>query len=163
MLGIEHEGFANNPAWYTEAQYQASALLTRYLCDKYGIPKDRNHIIAHGEHLNPAWRSWMAANWPEIDTTCNTHYDPGPNWDWTHYLALVAGRPAIRVATGAGGVLTLQWAAVAGQRYRVQIKSQLNAPVWQELAVVTAASDTASFEVSPGSEAGQRFYRLAVD
>jgi hypothetical protein len=45
----------------------------------------------------------------------------------------------------------------------VQFKSQLNAPVWQELAVVTAASEMASFEISPGSEAGQRFYRLAVD
>ena len=91
MLGIEHEGLENDPAWYTEAQYQASALLTRYLCDKYGIPKDRNHIIAHGEHLNAAWRTWMAANWPEIDATCNNHYDPGPNWDWPHYMALVLG------------------------------------------------------------------------
>jgi N-acetyl-anhydromuramyl-L-alanine amidase AmpD len=65
MLGIEHEGFANNPAWYTEAQYQASA--------------------------------------------------------------------------------------------------QLTSPVWQELVVVTATSDMASFEVYPGSEAGQRFYRLLLD
>lgn len=91
MLGIEHEGFANNPAWYTEEQYQASADLTRYLCDKYSIPKDRNHIIAHGEHLNATWRSWMAANWPQIDTSCNTHYDPGQHWDWPHYMALVIG------------------------------------------------------------------------
>jgi hypothetical protein len=163
MLGIEHEGFANNPAWYTEAQYQASAQLTRYLCDKYGIPKDRNHIIAHGEHFNPAWRSWMAVNWPEIDTTCNTHYDPGPNWDWPHYMALIAGRPAIRVAAHSGGEVTLWWAAVAGQRYRVQFKTQLNAPVWQELAVVTAASDTATFEDSPGGADVRRFYRLLVD
>ena len=91
MLGIEHEGFVSNPAWYTEAQYQASANLTRYLCDKYGIPKDRNHIIAHGQKLVPGWTTWMAANWPQIDALCNDHTDPGPNWDWTHYMALVIG------------------------------------------------------------------------
>jgi len=69
----------------------------------------------------------------------------------------------IRIAAIAGGGVTLWWAAVAGQRCRVQFKSQLNAPVWQELAVVTAALDTISFEVSPGNEVGQRFYRLVVD
>lgn len=91
MLGIEHEGFVSDPAWYTEAQYQASANLTRYLCDKYAIPKDRNHIIAHGQKLVPGWTAWMAANWPQIDAICNDHTDPGANWDWTHYMALIIG------------------------------------------------------------------------
>ncbi len=89
MFGIEHEGFADDPAWFTEAQYQASARLVRYLCDKYNIPKDRNHIIAHGEYHNQTWCDWMAANWPQIDLTCQTHWDPGPNWNWTHYMGLI--------------------------------------------------------------------------
>lgn len=98
-LGIEHEGFVNNPAWYTEEQYQASAGLTRYLCDKYGIPMDRNHIIAHGEWQSVTWRSWMSTNYPAIDAGCNTHTDPGANWAWEHYLQLVIGlaSPAITV------------------------------------------------------------------
>ena len=33
MFGTEHEGFVNDPAWYSEAMYQASAGLQRHLCD----------------------------------------------------------------------------------------------------------------------------------
>ena len=97
MFGTEHEGFANNPAWFTEAMYQASAGLHRHLCDTYGIPKDRNHIIAHGQKSDAAWVSWMATNYPSINATCNTHTDPGPFWDWTHFMALIhpPGAPII--------------------------------------------------------------------
>ena len=91
MFGTEHEGFATSPAWYSDAMYQASGALTRYLCDKYNIPKDRNHIIGHDEWQNPAWVSWMTDNWPQIDTTCNTHHDPGPYWDWTKFMSIVTG------------------------------------------------------------------------
>ncbi|MBI3005321.1 MAG: Ig-like domain-containing protein [Ignavibacteriales bacterium] len=70
-LGIEHEGFVSNPAWYTPEMYIASAALTKYMCEKYNIPKDRNHIIAHQE------------------PTCNTHTDPGQFWDWDFYMQLV--------------------------------------------------------------------------
>src|SRR5262249_51154516 len=79
------------------------------------------------------------------------------------FHVLVAGRPTIQVISGASGGVTLRWTAVAGQRYRVQFKNQLNAPLWQELAVLTAASVTASIDISPGTAAGQRFYRLVLD
>ncbi|MDB6123328.1 MAG: N-acetylmuramyl-L-alanine amidase, negative regulator of AmpC, AmpD [Pedosphaera sp.] len=95
MFGTEHEGFVSNPVWYSEAQYQASALLTRYLCDKYSIPKDRNHVIGHNQWQTVAWKTWMAANYPQIDTTCNNHTDPGQYWDWAHYMQLVIGVPII--------------------------------------------------------------------
>ena len=88
--GTEHEGFASNPAWYTEAMYQASALLTRHLADKFGYAKDRNHIVGHGEKSSSAWVTWANANLG-INATCNSHTDPGPNWDWSHYMALIAG------------------------------------------------------------------------
>ena len=91
MFGTEHEGFASNPAWYTEAMYQASAGLHRHLCDTYGIPKDRNHIIAHGEGQNATWVAWMAANYPSIDASCNNHTDPGPYWNWSHFMDLITG------------------------------------------------------------------------
>ena len=32
----------------------------------------------------------MAVNYPQIDTTCNNHTDPGPYWNWTYFMALVA-------------------------------------------------------------------------
>jgi serine protease len=71
--------------------YQASALLQRHLCDTWGIPKDRNHIVGHDEWKNATWTSWMAANLPSVDTTCNTHTDPGQFWDWSHFMALIGG------------------------------------------------------------------------
>jgi len=91
MFGTEHEGFVSTPAWYSEAMYQASAGLQRHLCNTYNIAKDRNHIIGHDEWQNPAWTSWMATNWPQINTTCNTHTDPGQYWNWTHFMALING------------------------------------------------------------------------
>jgi hypothetical protein len=84
----EHEGFVSNPAWYTEAQYQASAKLTRHLAIKFGFPKDRNHIVGHNEWQNSTWSTWAAANLG-IDPTCNDHTDPGQYWDWSHYMSLV--------------------------------------------------------------------------
>lgn len=95
MFGTEHEGFVSSPAWYTETMYQTSANLQRYLCDKYGIPKDRNHIIGHNEWQNAAWRTYMTNNYPAIDPTCNDHTDPGPYWNWSHFMTLLSGVPQI--------------------------------------------------------------------
>ncbi|MGW2084947.1 peptidoglycan-binding protein [Streptomyces sp. NPDC001880] len=72
-LGIEHEGFIDDPSWFTDPMYRSSAALTKYLCDRYGIPKDRAHIIGHSEAPG------------------NDHTDPGPYWDWTRYMQLVGG------------------------------------------------------------------------
>jgi N-acetyl-anhydromuramyl-L-alanine amidase AmpD/methionine-rich copper-binding protein CopC len=88
-LGIEHEGFANNPAWFTDAMYLSSSKLVKYMCDKYNIPKDRNHIVAHGEWQNAAWDQWLAATYPAIDPYKNTHTDPGPYWDWSFYMQMI--------------------------------------------------------------------------
>ncbi|OPA73076.1 N-acetylmuramoyl-L-alanine amidase [Paenibacillus selenitireducens] len=78
-IGIEHEGFAMEGAtWFSERLYRSSAALVRYLADKYDIPLDRAHIIGHNEvpGLTPARQSVM-------------HQDPGPFWDWEHYMELV--------------------------------------------------------------------------
>ncbi|MEV0491790.1 peptidoglycan-binding protein [Streptomyces atratus] len=72
-LGIEHEGFIDDPSWFTDAMYRSSAALTRALCDRYGIPKDRAHIIGHSEAPG------------------NDHTDPGPYWDWARYMSYVGG------------------------------------------------------------------------
>ncbi|WCN83383.1 N-acetylmuramoyl-L-alanine amidase [Micromonospora sp. LH3U1] len=80
-IGIEHEGYVDNAAWFTDAMYRASAALTRSLATKYGIPKDRAHIIGHREVPGA------------------THTDPGPNWNWTYYLQLVNGITGIGSGT----------------------------------------------------------------
>ncbi|MER7722501.1 N-acetylmuramoyl-L-alanine amidase [Streptomyces sp. NPDC096323] len=70
-IGIEHEGYVDQPAYFTNALYEQSALLTASVCDRYGIPKDRAHILGH-------------AQVPGTD-----HTDPGPHWDWVRYIRLV--------------------------------------------------------------------------
>lgn len=70
-IGIEHEGWVDKPAYFTDALYEESAKLTAGICEKYGIPRDRAHIIGHYEV-------------PGSD-----HTDPGPSWDWTRYMRMV--------------------------------------------------------------------------
>jgi hypothetical protein len=80
-IGIEHEAYMSQPAkWFTPEMYASSAALTSWLCDQYGIPKDRQHIMGHGEAPD-----------------CSDHTDPGSGWDWNHYMQLVTS------ADGTGG------------------------------------------------------------
>jgi N-acetyl-anhydromuramyl-L-alanine amidase AmpD len=82
-IGIEHEGYAaEGGAWYTEAMYRSSAKLVRYLADKYDIPLDREHVVGHEQYhgLTPARAKLM-------------HNDPGPFWDWEHYMGLLRAEP----------------------------------------------------------------------
>ncbi|GGX68611.1 N-acetylmuramoyl-L-alanine amidase [Streptomyces fructofermentans] len=71
-IGIEHEGWVDRPAYFTDVLYEKSARLTAAICDRYGVPRDRSHILAHYEV-------------PGSD-----HTDPGPHWNWTRYMRLVA-------------------------------------------------------------------------
>ncbi|MBK7396575.1 MAG: N-acetylmuramoyl-L-alanine amidase [Myxococcales bacterium] len=45
-IGIEHVGYWNK-SQYTEVEYQKSAELVAYLTKKFGVAKDRAHIIGH--------------------------------------------------------------------------------------------------------------------
>lgn len=71
-IGIEHEGWVDQPKWFTEAMYRESAKLTASICDRHDIPVDEQHIIGH------------------VKVPGTDHTDPGPNWNWDHYLELVA-------------------------------------------------------------------------
>lgn len=70
-VGIEHEGWIDEPEWFTDAMYESSAKVTAHLVTTYGIPVDRDHIIGH------------------VEVPGATHTDPGPHWDWDKYMALV--------------------------------------------------------------------------
>jgi len=83
-VGIEHEGYVEKGAtWFTEPMYKNSARLVRYLTKKFDIPVNRGHIIGHD-------------NVPGQDTkgTAAMHTDPGPYWDWNHYMDLIRGTTA---------------------------------------------------------------------
>ena len=92
MLGTEHEGFASNPAWYTDALYNASGTLTQSKCNKYGISKNRDRVIGHDQKKNSWWVSWMQSiGYSYSFATCNTHSDPGPYWNWSKFMGIVTG------------------------------------------------------------------------
>ncbi len=68
-IGIEHEGFTGEP--FPDAQIEASAALARWLCEYFGFPADRDHIVGHYE----------------IDRRDRPN-DPGPTFPWERYMRL---------------------------------------------------------------------------
>ncbi len=78
-IGIEHEGYAaHGAAWYTEAPYQATADLVKYLAERFDIPLDRQHIIGHDNVAGP-----------NSALVSGMHWDPGYAWDWNHFMSLL--------------------------------------------------------------------------
>ncbi|MFD8422224.1 N-acetylmuramoyl-L-alanine amidase [Streptomyces sp. NPDC059466] len=97
-IGIEHEGYAAQGAtWYTEAQYEATADLVKYLADRFQIPLDRQHVIGHDNVAGP-----------NSSLVSGMHWDPGNGWDWDHFMRLL-GRPlgGLRGTPSVGSVVTI--------------------------------------------------------
>jgi len=66
-VGVEHAGFASQDS-FPASQIEASAALVCDITRDRGIPRDWQHIVAHGQ-LQPADRT-----------------DPGPHWPWIAYV-----------------------------------------------------------------------------
>jgi hypothetical protein len=74
-VGIEHEGYAASSS-HPQALYDASALLTRDICNRRSIPKAHNSCP-------PGILGHIDAN----NCVCGPgHTDPGSGWDWTYYI-----------------------------------------------------------------------------
>jgi len=149
--GTEHEGFASNPAWYTTAQYNASAGITAHEATKFGYAKDRNHIVAHGQKSVPGWSTWASANLG-INPNCNTHTDPGPNWDWTYYMNQVTGgggTATIVDNSSANFSVTGTWAtgSSATDKYGADYRYHSTAPISEPAKWTASVSGTKSVYV----------------
>jgi hypothetical protein len=150
-IGTEHEGFMNNPAWFTPQMYTASAALTKAKAEKYAFAKDRNHIVGHNAETVSGWAAYASANLG-IDPWCNTHGDPGPYWDWTGYMNLI-NPPASSVIvdnSNAGFSVTGTWAAGSsstdkyGADYRYHSTAAVSQPA-QWLANVSGTKNVAAW------------------
>ncbi len=79
-IGCEHEGYAASSS-HPKTLYDASALLARDVCNRWGIPKVHNpcqHSILGHIDVNNCW--------------CGPgHWDPGSGWDWNYYINAVNG------------------------------------------------------------------------
>lgn len=109
-IGLEHEGYVNNAAWYTTAMYQSSANLVKdIVASGYGI-----------NALRTSWFPWAPTthyNASSIPGSCvrikghqhypnQTHTDPGANWDWDYYFKLIHPTPTATVLTATSGTIT---------------------------------------------------------
>ncbi len=98
-IGIEQEGYAaEGTAWFTDALYENTAALVRYLAARYRIPLDREHILGHDD----------VANQKRFE---ESHTDPGPYWDWDRFMRLLhapAAEPGRALVTIAPGFATNQ-------------------------------------------------------
>lgn len=95
-IGIEQEGWASRGTrWFTEEMYRSTARLVRYLGKKYDIPLDRAHIIGH-DNVPPGGSN-----------PATMHWDPGPYWDWDHFMNLV-GSPITATAGSRADVVTIK-------------------------------------------------------
>lgn len=105
-VGIEHEGYVNNAAWYTTAMYTNSAALCADICSDYGI-----------NPLRTGWWPWLSSTYYNQTSTpgaCTrvkghqhypnqSHSDPGVNWNWSYFYSLINPAPAATVYTTATG------------------------------------------------------------
>jgi len=107
-IGLEHEGYVDNPAWFTDAMYRSSAALTSHLAARYGIPKNRTSIVGHSE------------------VPGNDHTDPGVHWDWNYYMQLVGGSPGTPGDSLTFPSYTLQQSGSSGAQVKA-VQQLLNA------------------------------------
>ena len=106
-IGIEHEGYAAQTGWYTNAMYAGSAGLCADICASgYGISP-----------LRTGWWPWLHTTYYNVSSipgSCvkikghqhfpnQTHNDPGPNWDWNYFYELINPPPAATVYTTSNG------------------------------------------------------------
>ncbi|PJB14873.1 MAG: hypothetical protein CO118_06305 [Flavobacteriales bacterium CG_4_9_14_3_um_filter_32_8] len=109
-IGFEHEGWVNDPSWYTVAMYQSSADIVRDITNSgYGISP-----------LRTAYFPWTATtnyNTSSIPGSCvkvkghqhypnQTHTDPGANWNWKYFDNLINNTTPITTITANSGTIT---------------------------------------------------------
>jgi len=97
-IGIEHAGYDgadyHSDEYATEDEYQASAMLVRWLTERYNIPRIHRDAY-HDENGN--FVPWHLQR-PELADLPGIlgHHDcngkelcPGPHWDWSYYMQLL--------------------------------------------------------------------------
>jgi PKD repeat protein/N-acetyl-anhydromuramyl-L-alanine amidase AmpD len=103
-IGIEHEGYVSNPAWYTEAMYTGSSGVVKDICNSgYGINPLRTFqgpATSGSNVLGGCTKIKGHQHFPN-----QTHTDPGIYWNWEHYYQLINNNPTVTAYTASSGVL----------------------------------------------------------
>jgi N-acetylmuramoyl-L-alanine amidase len=135
-IGLEHEGFVDNAAWYTTAMYNSSAALTIDICNDNNINKTTCYsgaASAGANVLSTAIKIKGHQHFPN-----QTHVDPGINWDWARYYNLINPSTPCTIPTSlATNAITsnsakLDWPAVAGvASYTLEYKTSASSTYTQ--------------------------------
>lgn len=87
-IGFEHEGFVDDPTWYTEEMYNSSADLSRDIVNSgYGIPPLRTYYGPSSAFTQILGGCTKIKGHQHFANS--THTDPGINWDWEKYYRLI--------------------------------------------------------------------------
>lgn len=101
-IGYEHEGWVNQPGWYTTAMYTASANLTKYICNKnYGINPLRTFQGPATSGINVLGNCIRIKGHQHYPN--QNHTDPGIYWDWEKYYQLINDNPNTTTYTAVSG------------------------------------------------------------
>lgn len=88
-IGVEHEGWASDCAWYSTAMYNGSSALTRDIADSHGIPRDGTYDASLGWDTElDRYSKWKIKGHTNFPTTKSC---PGACWDWPRFRNLVIG------------------------------------------------------------------------
>ena len=113
-IGIEHEGYVNNPSYYTEAMYRSSANLVRNICSRYAAidghrtfyrdTLDNGQCLSNDVHdlggEDACTKIRGHQHYPD-----QSHTDPGPYWDWNYYYKLINEGTPVTLLEGEEGRL----------------------------------------------------------
>ncbi len=154
-IGIEHE--RHDTSNWTEAQFQASAELTRWLVSRYNIqgifpsgiapanPSNGSGIIGHDQVPDP--------NDPNIGGGISHKIDPR-FWDWPHYQELFIISSFLLTAERA-----IQVTFPTRESYQYQVFSSTNFTDWlpaTERLTACSSNETVTFKMTNGHSV---FYR----
>jgi len=104
-IGIEHEGYVSNAAWYTTAMYNASAGITKNVCAKYGVSCANAYSGSAHSGVVTLSQTYTVKGHQHFPS--QTHTDPGINWNWSHYASLVGGSSSGGGSGGSGSTTIL--------------------------------------------------------
>ena len=104
-IGYEHEGYVSQSQWYTTALYNASAGITRDICQSgYGINPLRTFSGAATTGTNVLGGCTKIKGHQHYPN--QTHTDPGIYWNWGLYYQLINNNPTQNVLNAASGTFT---------------------------------------------------------
>jgi len=103
-VGLEHEGYANSSAWYTNAMYNASAALVKDICADNGINPLRCYYGpgCSGSSGTCGLGACTKIKGHQMYPNQN-HTDPGPYWNWDKYYKLINNTYSLITYTAGSG------------------------------------------------------------